>query len=522
MIDDFQLFPDSADGDPPIDADVALITAYLARELSLVQIAAVEDRLTKDGAFRRKVQPIIEAWTLRATLGNRGRSSHAMRAKGTLMPAEIEAGWQRYLAEVDVEPTQGRPRLLGGNRNGSHTRTRRISMTRIAAVAAAIAVPVFTFAQVVAYVAAHQDAPGHSVAQRIAAPFTPETPVPPTPSRPQPPRKLQPPDDTPIGRQLKKAPAAPPQTALPASVALSTPAPAGGGTTTPVPKLNPDRARIAALAREHMPAVVKGDTAANYIVMVFDAADKYVWGTFGVGGVSLEIGGDTRTPQERRDFAVAHSAEYMGVTPRSQFRAAAGGGGRGGAAGGGARGGSGDSVLFRGVRTAGDTLIAALGVRVDTTTYRVLSRDSLGAQRRQISSSMVRLDTNFGGAVARGRSGSGGGGGGGASGASTVGYGRGRAGAGVGDYMGGFSADSGGTVYHAGFTWMANGQSETNQAAGLQDSGNGESGIQGLLSKYVSAAENYSFPATTLAPQALRIMVVHLRPGATWRGRLKY
>ena len=38
MTDDFQLFQDQASGD---DADIALVTAYLARELSVVQIVAV-------------------------------------------------------------------------------------------------------------------------------------------------------------------------------------------------------------------------------------------------------------------------------------------------------------------------------------------------------------------------------------------------------------------------------------------------------------------------------------------------
>ena len=64
----------------------------------------------------------------------------------------------------------------------------------------------------------------------------------------------------------------------------------------PIVPANPDRAKIAALAKQHQERAVKGDTAVDYIVMVLDATDKYVWSTIGSGNLSIEVAGDKRTP----------------------------------------------------------------------------------------------------------------------------------------------------------------------------------------------------------------------------------
>ena len=80
------------------------------------------------------------------------------------------------------------------------------------------------------------------------------------------------------------------------------------------------------------------------------------------------------------------------------------------------------------------------------------------------------------------------------------------------------SAPSG--PYKVGSGFVRSGEiANANQGYGLQESGGGQSGIQGLLSSSVSLAESYVFPAGELAPRALRIMVVHLTPGTVWQGR---
>jgi ferric-dicitrate binding protein FerR (iron transport regulator) len=50
----------------PIDPNVALITDYLARELTAEQSAAVEERLATDHDFYMDVAPIIKAWQVSA------------------------------------------------------------------------------------------------------------------------------------------------------------------------------------------------------------------------------------------------------------------------------------------------------------------------------------------------------------------------------------------------------------------------------------------------------------------------
>lgn len=149
--------------------------------------------------------------------------------------------------------------------------------------------------------------------------------------------------------------------------------------------------------------------------------------------------------------------------------------------------------------------------------------------------------------------------GGGAGGDSTVGYGRGRRGGGagssrgdstvlrldsnfrtqfrVGDTVKTLNIARGGTVVggvglaFTGFdstgTYrvgngprMVDGQrASLNTASGLQEPGNGESGIQGLKSASITAGEQYLFAPGQLAPHALRIIVVHLAPGTNWKGR---
>ena len=56
------------DDDEPVDPDIALITDYLANELPVAEVKAVEDRLLADEVFYEKVRPITTMWTLPASL----------------------------------------------------------------------------------------------------------------------------------------------------------------------------------------------------------------------------------------------------------------------------------------------------------------------------------------------------------------------------------------------------------------------------------------------------------------------
>src|SRR4051812_44542763 len=90
MKDDFLLFePADGSADAP-SVEEALISAYLAHELSAVQIAAVEERLSNDPVFRATVQPILDLWAFERV---------PRVGAPTLTAAHIEAGWMRFVEE---------------------------------------------------------------------------------------------------------------------------------------------------------------------------------------------------------------------------------------------------------------------------------------------------------------------------------------------------------------------------------------------------------------------------------------
>jgi hypothetical protein len=164
MTNDFHLFPDDPAADSAIDADTALVTAYLARELSPVQIIAVEDRLATDAQFRAHAEPIIAAW-IEPVFGS-GLTGEAIPVD-VRTRARMQAGWQRYVGERGT--AKGAEPQPAGEAAAS---TRRRTMRRIAAVIAVMLLPLGMFAQYVRYAASHRGAPGHGAAQSIVAPFT--------------------------------------------------------------------------------------------------------------------------------------------------------------------------------------------------------------------------------------------------------------------------------------------------------------------------------------------------------------
>jgi hypothetical protein len=517
MTDDFHLFP-AADGDgPAVDADVALITAFLARELSHIQIVAVEDRLAMDRAFRDKVQPIIEAWALpAANVAGVGRSAPPT----SLTRAEIDAGWQRHLSQSSHMDTRAsRPAVAALE---AHTQ-RRKSMTRIAAMIATIVTPIVVSAQLVVYAAKHADAPGHKVARAIVPPSM-RAPLPAEPApivQPAQRGETLPDAEGPPARMLtlppQKVQRGAPVAGLSLAAAETTVVGRAPGAQEAA-RQKPDRARIAALARPHQSALVRGDTAAEYIVMVLDASDKYLWSTIGSGNLTIEVGGDPRKPAERNAFTREHQLEYSG---------AGGPVGRGGMLG---QGQVRQILPTQGQqRVVGDT---ARRVQVDSLTKRVVHRESLAVIYRRMADTV---------AAGSGRGGRGGGGTGArGAGGDTLGdqfrramivtlpidgpIGGARVGGAGGGGAGGARGGRGGPVdtmpgvYKAGWAGTRYG-SLMNQASGLQEPRSGESGIQGVLSGWVTSAETYRFAAGEPAPRTLNIMVVHLKAGTVWKGR---
>lgn len=473
MTDDFQLFANPDDGGRAIDPDLALISAYLARELSPMQVLAVEERLATDAAFRAAMQPLIDAWAAPVAAFSGGAATRV----AALSTREKTDGWQRFqrdqLTTDDV----------------IHTDTRRISMKRVAAMIGLTVLPVFSFAQAVTYASRHEDAPGHEVATRIVAAFTAQPRVAP-----------------PVVETVKPTPRA---EDIPLGQALPAPAP------VPVKKaqaaaellpVNPDRARIASLVKQHQARVASGDTVVEYVVMVVDAAGKYLWSSIGSGNLQIEVAGDTRTPAERRAYNQEFRQELFGASGGAGARGgggalltvdsgrlramtdsmrvllpstggvrARGGGGSGGVSAGASAGGGGRMGRARGM--SGDTMVldSALLAKMS---QAVVSARAPYAIARTDSGSVRAIQIPDSTAPSRNQPG----------------------------------------TYRTGWVFTMNGMS-LNQASGLQEPGNGESGIQGIRSASVAATDMYLFPAGEVSPKPLRVVVARLVAGTSWRRR---
>ena len=266
---------------------------------------------------------------------------------------------------------------------------------------------------------------------------------------------------------------------------------------------SPDRATIAAYAAQYQPAVVRGDTASEYIVMVLDASQNHLWSTHGNGNLSIEVAGDVRTAAERAEYAHAHRADYLGamaaVNITSIEPSLAG-----------LRGASGAQILH----PPGDSAIYDL------------------ARRNGVPDSVVRrLEDSVANLIARGA--------GGARSGSIGGVAlrhledstlfqprnvrRGRledglnGGLGVTLMLGADPITARDGTYRIG--WRSGRATTANTAFGLAEAGGGQSGIDGVVSTALSMGEVYLFPPGELSPQLMRIVVVHLVPGASWRGR---
>lgn len=355
MKDDFQLFPDAGHRDPPVDPDISLISAYLAGELSLVQIAAVEDRLSGDRAFRSKVQPIIEAWMQPVSFApGATRLRSPAHSDNSLSAAEVEAGWQRIANDAAVVPA--RPRLVAAQDQSRNT-SRRKSMTRAASIIAVIALPLAGLAQAAVYAAKHKEAPGHAVAQRIVAPFVQTAPDAPIDGR-------QTPNITPAEERVARQLQTPRESALIVATPTTRSEPIATAPAIAPELPQPDRAQVSVLASQHQSAVTRGTVEASYIVMVFDTKGQYKWSTHGKGGLHVQVAGDTRTFAERQAY-VKYGAE---------FRA--------------------DTTSYRAV--VGDSQVQVVGMRVasvDTTADRLKRNQSIASRPPYAIARLYSVDT---------------------------------------------------------------------------------------------------------------------------------
>jgi len=478
MTDDFHLFGDPSDGNEPIDPDVALVTAYLARELSPMQVIALEERLATDDAFRAEMQPLIDAWAAPVPSLEKGLALRTAR----LSMLERAESWRRFQLEgIPAAPTEA----LSLPEAPART-IRRISMKRVALLTAAIALPMVSFAEVVVYTANHAGAPGHGIAQRLVSAFTHTPPA--SNSRPDSSQPGHIASDLADGRVPRPLTAtksvAPESIKTPETVAAPTPsAPLPTvSSPTPRPPSFPNRALIADLTRRYQPALVRGDTSAEYVVMVLDAADGYLWSTIGDGNLGIEVGADTRSAQERAAYTLEYRDEFWGnayyAYPAGRGR---GFGGRGAAV-------SPDSQSGMAMRAARGGLVTTTRIARGDTVF-MLRYDSL----------FVRF-SNGRGVVGQG-----------AMRVDSVRFGRGR---GVLPPQNWTSLSSG---YRA--AWVGNAAGATvNRASGLEVPSAERAGIQGLVPSFVESAELYYFAPRELTSSNLRVMVVHLTPSATWRG----
>jgi hypothetical protein len=353
-------------------------------------------------------------------------------------------------------------------------------------------VPMVALAEAAVYAANNPGTPGHALAQSIV------------------PRAFQKPTGRPMG-ELDVAT----QIEGPAARALSIargPLPpadsadaATAGAAAPLPPeaAKPDRARIAALVREHHRGFVRGDTAMDYIVIVLDATDKFVWSTVGIGNVAVSVAGDTRTPAERDAFNREFAGEF----------------------------GSWGDVRAGGGASTVQQLRSYVSPFKNNAPLIVL--DGVPLPNAQLDTSRVFRNIEIESVqIVRGAT-------------AAAAYGSRAPGSGVrtGGGLGadttlarsiGASApaaappvasptDTGRSIpgaYTVGWTAYRDGQLlPMNLARGLDTPGRGRSGVEGLPSTSVSSADPYVYAATELAPLPARVLVVHLTPGSTWKAR---
>jgi hypothetical protein len=502
MTDDFHLFGDPSDGNDPIDPDVALVTAYLARELSPMQVLALEERLATDTTFRAEMQPLIDAWSAPVPSLEAGRARRA----ASLSSIERAESWRRFQSEgMPVSPTEPIPLAEAPVRT-----PRRISMKRVALLTAAIALPMVSFAQVVVYAANHDGAPGHAMARKVVLAFSHKADGEPARSDSANPLTSELTDGR-VPRPLNAA-----KVTAVESVKSAEPAPAVAPTAVaPAPRIPslPNRALIAELIRQHEAALIRGDASAEYVVMVLDASDSYVWSTIGSGNLGIEVAADPRSLRERAAFTLENRDEFWGD---SLTRAVGRGRGMIGGLGIAAVGrGRGDVSMqpdsFAGPRGGGRGFGGRAAIPSESNSRivgpagggrfgtRIARGDTVFTLRYD---SLFFLYTDARGIVGRG----------GANVDSLRGFGGGR---GRGDFVRPEATSSPGG-YRAGWTNAAG--ASMNRAFGLEIPSADRSGVQGLAPLFVESAETYFFAPRELSSSHLRVMVVHLTPGATWRG----
>jgi beta-lactamase regulating signal transducer with metallopeptidase domain len=142
---------------------------------------------------------------------------------------------------------------------------------------------------------------------------------------------------SPVGPPLR-APSAAPMPGVPSPAAPgAVPSPTASPRPPRPSELQPNRARIISIVKSTMGTVVSGSAPADYIVLLFDGEDQFVWGVSAVGSSSIAVHGDTLLPAQRRALEASNQLELNGTLTT-------GGAGRGGRGGGDGRGGNNGAV----------------------------------------------------------------------------------------------------------------------------------------------------------------------------------
>jgi hypothetical protein len=135
----------SSDNGDGIDADVAVVTAWLAGEVSGDELRAVETRLARDAAFRQTAQPLIDVWAVAGPLVP--DTARTRRAEPLLSRTQLDASWERYVRETRARDLVGHTVDTPALPAFPPRRWKQSRALRVAALIALVALPLIGVAQ---------------------------------------------------------------------------------------------------------------------------------------------------------------------------------------------------------------------------------------------------------------------------------------------------------------------------------------------------------------------------------------
>jgi hypothetical protein len=244
-----------ANGDP-LDADLGLITEYLANELSPEQAAAVEERLAEDEAFYEMALPYMRLWSRRGDYRKATARHKAERARAVSAPPA---------AAVPLPTDSGVVALAERRSRFPVTWPLVLSRRRALSLLAAVLALMFGL-PVVAYRIGFTNGEKQGLLERSLVPTTTAPPG------------TVPPDTAPTSKK-------PPGTNSPGTNSASTKAP-----STKAPSTLPADARNAALAGQEVAAVPIGHSLLHLRYgarFYYNPKSATIWKVVGLNGEAL-------------------------------------------------------------------------------------------------------------------------------------------------------------------------------------------------------------------------------------------